>query len=67
MTLETSVNESIIGDFLNFNRNIAEIPSRISVPHEVKMDTCEYDVVYEKTVSECYITNLLHQSKLKHL
>ena len=48
MTLETSVNESIIGDFLNFNRNIAEIPSRISVPHEVKMDTCEYDVVYEE-------------------
>ena len=48
MTLETSVNESIIGDFLNFNRNIAEIPSRISVPHEVKMDTCEYDVVYKE-------------------
>ena len=48
MTLETKINESIIGDFLNFNRNIAEMPSRMTVPHEVEMDTCEYDVVYEE-------------------
>ena len=48
MTLENSINETIIGDFLNFNRSIAEMPAKISVPHEVKMDTCEYDIVYEE-------------------
>ena len=48
MTQEFDSVPTIIGDFLNFNRNLVELPTKITVPHEVKIDSCPYDVVYEE-------------------
>ena len=48
MTQEFDSTPTIIGDFLNFNRNLVELPKKITVPHEVKIGSCPYDVVYEE-------------------
>ena len=48
MTQEFDSGPTIIGDFLNFNRNLVELPTKITVPHEVKIGSCPYDVVYEE-------------------
>ena len=48
MTQEFDSVPTIIGDFLNFNRNLVELPTKITVPHEVKIGSCPYDVVYEE-------------------
>jgi len=38
----------IIGEFLNFGRNITEAPMKISIPHEVRIGSTEFDVVYKE-------------------
>ena len=38
----------IIGEFLNFGRNITEAPMKISIPHEVHIGSTEFDVVYKE-------------------
>ena len=38
----------IIGEFLNFGRNITEAPMKISIPHEVHIGSTEFDVVYNE-------------------
>ena len=48
MTQELNSVPTIIGDFLNFNRNLVELPTKITVPHEIKIGSCPYDVVYEE-------------------
>ena len=48
MTQEFDSVPTIIGDFLNFNRNLAELSTKVTVPHEVKIGSCPYDVVYEE-------------------
>ena len=48
MTQEFDSVPTIIGDLLNFNRNLVELPTKITVPHEIKIDSCPYDVVYEE-------------------
>ena len=48
MTQEFDSVPTIIGDLLNFNRNLVELPTKITVPHEVKIGSCPYDVVYEE-------------------
>ena len=36
----------IIGEFLNFSRNVAEAPMKVSIPHEVHIGSTQFDVVY---------------------
>ena len=48
MTQEFDSTPTIIGDFLNFNRNLAELPRKVTVPHEIKIGSCPYDVVFEE-------------------
>lgn len=48
MTQEFDSSSTIIGDFLNFNRNLVELPKKVSVPHEIKIGSCPYDIVYEE-------------------
>ena len=43
MTQEFDSTPTIIGDFLNFNRNLAELSTKVTVPHEVKIGSCPYD------------------------
>ena len=38
----------IIGEFLNFSRNIAEAPMKVSIPHEVHIGSTQFDVVYKE-------------------
>ena len=45
---ENKFNPKIIGEFLNFSRNFAEAPMKVSVPHEVKLGSTQFDVVYKE-------------------
>ena len=38
----------IIGEFLNFSRNVAEAPMKVSIPHEVHIGSTQFDVVYRE-------------------
>ena len=38
----------VIGEFLNFSRNLAEAPMKISVPHEVSIGSTQFDVAYKE-------------------
>ena len=45
---ESKFDPKIIGEFLNFSRNLAEAPMKVSVPHEVKIGSTQFDVVYKE-------------------
>ena len=48
MTQEFDSTSTIIGDFLNFNRNLVDLSTKVTVPHEIKIGSCPYDVVYQE-------------------
>ena len=43
---ENKFNPKIIGEFLNFTRNFTEAPMKVSVPHEVKLGSTQFDVAF---------------------
>ena len=45
---ESKFDPKIIGEFLNFSRNLAEAPMKVSVPHEVEIGSTKFDVVYKE-------------------
>jgi len=45
---ENKFNPKIIGEFLNFSRNFMEAPMKVSVPHEVKLGSTQFDVAYKE-------------------
>jgi len=45
---ENKFDPKIIGEFLNFSRNLAEAPMKASVPHEVKLGSTQFDVAYKE-------------------
>ena len=45
---ENKFDPKFIGEFLNFSRHIAEAPMKVSVPHEVKIGSTQFDVVYKE-------------------
>ncbi len=45
---ESKFDPKLIGEFLNFSRNLAEAPMKVSVPHEVKIGSTQFDVVYKE-------------------
>jgi len=45
---ENKFDPKIIGEFLNFSRNLAEAPMKVSVPHEVEIGSTKFDVVYKE-------------------
>jgi len=45
---ENKFNPKIIGEFLNFGRNLVEAPMKVSVPHEVKIGSTQFDVAYKE-------------------
>ena len=45
---ENKFNPKIIGEFLNFSRNFTEAPMKVSVPHEVKLGSTQFDVAYKE-------------------
>ena len=45
---ENKFNAKIIGEFLNFSRNLTEAPMKVSVPHEVKLGSTQFDVAYKE-------------------
>ena len=45
---ENKFDPKIIGEFLNFSRNLAEAPMKVSVPHEVRIGSTQFDVAYKE-------------------
>jgi len=45
---ENKFDAKIIGDFLNLGRSLAEAPMKVSVPHEVKLGSTQFDVAYKE-------------------
>jgi len=45
---ENKFDPKIIGEFLNFGRNLVEAPMKVSVPHEVKIGSTQFDVAYKE-------------------
>ena len=40
---ENKFDVKIIGEFLNLGRSLAEAPMKVSVPHEVKIGSTQFD------------------------
>jgi len=45
---ENKFDAKIIGEFLNLGRSLAEAPMKVSVPHEVKLGSTQFDVAYKE-------------------
>ena len=45
---ENKFDAKIIGEFLNLGRSLAEAPMKVSVPHEVKIGSTQFDVAYKE-------------------
>ena len=45
---ENKFDAKIIGEFLNLGRSLVEAPMKVSVPHEVKLGSTQFDVAYKE-------------------
>ena len=62
---ENRFDAKIIGEFLNLGRSLAEAPMKVSVPHEVKIGSTQFDVAYKEDKIRL-LHFKPHQSRLKH-
>ena len=46
--IQNNFDPKVIGEFLNFSRNLAEAPMKVSVPHEVSIGSTPFDIAYKE-------------------
>ena len=63
--IQNKFDPKVIGEFLNFSRNLAEAPMKASVPHEVNIGSTQFDVAYKEDKMRLLHLNHLQQNKLE--
>ena len=53
--IQNNFDPKVIGEFLNFSRNLVEAPMKASVPHEVSIGSTQFDVAYKEDLSLIHI------------